>query len=150
MTTQPYDPVERFQRWLAANVRDPLPMDDKSRLHEFLDILSSHDTEIPYKDFALKGMGMMAVKYTASPIILCGAIPVIKQQLLSPHPNLIAQSIRTLMLMERNGGQKELLEEKIHITVRNIISNKNTPSYVKEMGMKFYFIMLDAPLEHGF
>jgi len=150
MTTQPYNPVERFQKWLTANVKDPVSMDDKSRLHEFLDILSSPDTEIPYKDFALKGLGMMAIKYTASPIILCGAIPVIKKQLSSPHTNLVAQSIRTLIFLDTHGGKKELFDERLHIVVRDIVSNKNTPSYIKEMGMKFYFSMLDGPLEHNF
>jgi hypothetical protein len=150
MIKQPYDPVERFQKWLNANVKDPSPMDDKSRLHEFLDVISSPDTDIMYKDFALKGLGMMAIRYSASPIILCGAIPVIKKQLSSPHPQLIAQSIRTLIFMANHGGQSDLLDEKIHITVRNIVSNKDTSPYIKKMGMKFYFKILDTPLNRNF
>jgi hypothetical protein len=147
--TDDYNPVERFQKWIAANVKNPIPMDDKSRLHEYFDILSS-DSSIMYKDFALKGLGMLSIKYSAEPIILCGIIPVIKYQLTSPYPPIVAQAIRTLTYMANHGGQKELLNEKIHIQVRNIVANKNTPKYIKDMGLKFYFKILDAPLERNF
>jgi hypothetical protein len=145
-----YNPVERFQKWLSANVKDPIPMDDKSRLHEYFDILSSQDSPIMYKDFALKGLGMLSIKYSSEPIILCGIIPLIKIQLTSPYPPLVAQSIRTLTFLSDHGGQKELLNEKIHITVRNLVSDKSTPKYIKEIGLKFYFKMLDGPLEQNF
>lgn len=145
----PYDPVARFQKWLTVNVKDPLPMDDKSRLHEYLDILSS-ESQVVHKDFALKGIGVLAIKYSASPIILCGAIPIIKEQLQSDHPTLIAQSIRTLTFISKHGGHKDILEERLHILIRNVISKKELPQYVKDIGLKFYFAILDMPLENHF
>lgn len=146
-----YDPVARFYKWLEANVRDPLPMDDKSRIHEYFEVLSTPDSPTMYKDFALKGFGMMAMKYSASPIILCGALPVIKEQLFSPCQIIVSQAIRTLTFIANHGGQQDICNEKIHLTVRQIISNKNMPQYVKDAGLKFYFKILDEiPLDHSF
>jgi hypothetical protein len=145
-----YDPVERFKKWLEANIKDPIPMDDKSRLHEFLDVISSPDTEIPYKEFALKGLSMMAIKYSAHPIITCGALPLISHQLLSPHPPIIAQCIRTLTFIANHGGKKDIRQEKLHMVIRNLVSEKRTPQYIKDMGLKFYFEILDTPLSTSF
>ena len=47
--------------------------------------LSLPDLSIQYKDFALKGLGMLSVKYSASPIILCGGLQLIKKQILSTN-----------------------------------------------------------------
>jgi hypothetical protein len=141
---------KEYQEWIQNNVKDPVLMDDKSRLHELLDVLSSDDTSIPFKDFALKGLGMMAIKYSADPIILCGAIPLIKNQLNSQNPILIAQSIRTLLFIANNGGDEEIMREKVHMIVRNIASEKNTPQHIKNMGLTLYFRILDIPLEHTF
>jgi len=141
---------KEIQEWIKINIKDPIPMDDKSRLYEYLDVLSNTDSPIPYKEFALKGLEMIASNYSAHSIILCGALPLIRDQLNSPHPMLIAQSIRTLTSLANNGCEKEIIQEKLHTLVRNIVSIKSTPQYVKEQGIKFYFKMLDTPLDHGF
>jgi len=137
--------------WIKKNVRDPLPIDDKSRLHEYLDILSNDSSNTVYKEFALKGLSMIAIKYNASPIILCGALPLIRDQLLSPHPTVIAQSIRTLSILSDKGGLNDICKDKTDIFVRNLISKKDIPKYVKDMGLKFYFKMLkETPLDTSF
>ena len=92
----------------------------------------------------------MAVKYSADFIILCGALPLIKNQLLSNNPILISQSIRTLTFIANNGGEKDIMHEKVHMIVREISSNKNTPKHIKDQGTKLYFRILDTPLEHRF
>jgi len=139
-----------LMEWIKVNIKDPIPMDDKSRMHELLDVLSSDEISISFKDFALKGLGMMAVKYSADFIILCGALPLIKNQLLSNNPILISQSIRTLTFIANNGGEKDIMHEKVHMIVREISSNKNTPKHIKDQGTKLYFRILDTPLEHRF
>ena len=58
---------------------------------------------------------MMSVKYSASPIILCGGLPLIKEQLLSSNPILISQSIRTLKFISNHGGEKDIKEEGLDI-----------------------------------
>lgn len=136
--------------WIKVNIKDPVPMDDKSRMHELLDVLSSDDASVSFKDFALKGLGMMAVKYSADFIILCGALPLIKSQLLTNNPILISQCIRTLTLIADNGGERDVMNEKVHIMVRSIASDKETPQHIKDQGLKLYFRILDTPLEHGF
>jgi hypothetical protein len=136
--------------WIKVNIKDPIDMDDKSRMHELLDVLSSDETSVAFKDFALKGLGMMAVKYSAEFIIICGALPSIKSQLLSNNPILISQCIRTLTLIANNGGEKDIMDEKVHMMVRSIVSDKNTPKHIKDQGLKLYFRILDTPLEFGF
>lgn len=132
-----------MQEWIKINIKDPLPMDDKSRLYELLNVLSDDNSCTAYKDFAIKGLGMMATKYGTDSIILCGALSLIKDQLSSSNPILIAQSIRTLTCIANNGGDQDIIQEKLHILVRNIISEKSTPNYVKEMGLPFYFKISD-------
>lgn len=139
-------PME-YQEWVKTHIPDPVPMDDKSRLYEYLDVLSSNESPIIYKEFALKGLGMIAMKYNSDPIILCGALPLIKEQLLSSHPTLISQSIRTLTFIADNNGKNDIFQEKIHVLVRSIISEKKIPQNIKDMGLKFYFKMLDTPLD---
>ena len=141
---------KELQEWIKINIKDPIPMNDKSRMHELLEVLSSGDSSIPFKDFALKGLGMMSTEYGAEFIILCGALPLIKQQLLSSNPILISQSIRTLTLISNSGGEEDIINEKVHIMVRSIISNKEIPKHIKDQGLKLYFKTLDAPLKHNF
>jgi hypothetical protein len=140
-------PLE-YQEWIKTHIPDPVLMDDKSRLYEYLDILSSDESPIIYKEFALKGLGMIAMKYNSDPIILCGALPLIKEQLLSSHPTLISQSIRTLTFIADNNGKDDIIQEEIHILIRSIISEREIPQNIKNMGLKFYFKILDTPLDN--
>lgn len=106
-------PME-IQEWIKVNIKDPLPMDNKSRLYEYLDVLSDDDTPIAYKDFALKGLGILSIKYSASPIILCGGLQLIKQQILSTNTILISQSVRTLSMIAKYGGEEDIKEEGLN------------------------------------
>jgi hypothetical protein len=144
---QPMTPMEA-QQWIKDNIADPVPMDDKSKLHECLDALSSDDASISYKDFALKSLGVMSCKYGANIIVMCGALPMILKQL--SEPILLPQAIRTLNFISKHGGDKLIRDDKVHIHIRNIVSNKLLPKYIQNDGMKLYYTILNIPLENSF
>jgi len=134
--------------WIKENIKEPVPMNDKSRVHELLDVLSHEDHTVPEIDGALNALGMMSVRYGAFFIIMCGAIPLIKKYLLSDIKPLSFQAARTLKYIAKTGGCEELIQENIHEDLRSIIIDINKDFDIRDMCANAYgWILANPPAE---
>lgn len=145
-----YDRIDQFMQWIKTHAHDPLPMDSTIRLNEYMEVLSTIESPIMYKDFAIKGIGMLILKYNYNLVVISGALPLLKDQLLSNNDILIYQSIRTLNYIVIQGGSPDLFQNHIQDALKIILSKQSLPLHIKQHGSNLYFSILDKGLTYSF
>lgn len=116
-----YQTPTMSMEWIKEHIPEPIPMSDKTRLHEILDILSHENHTIPEKEGALNALGKMSIRYGAYFIIMCGSIPLIKQYLTCDNKILSLQAARSIKYIAQSGGIEELVVEGVHKELKYII-----------------------------
>src|SRR5512137_2361633 len=143
-----YQTAIKSMEWIRDNIPEPTPMNDKSRLHEMMDVLSHEDHCDAEKDGALKALGFMSIRYGAFFVIMCGIIPIMKQYLIGENKMLAMQAARSLKYIAQSGGCEELIQENIHEDLRLIITDINKKQELRDLCAAAYgWIMSNPPTE---
>jgi len=134
--------------WIKENIREPIPLSDKKRVHELLDVLTHDGHTIPEKCGAINAIGLMSIRYGAFFIIMCGVIPVIRQYILSESKPLSLSSIIILKYIAQSGGCEELIENKIDEGLKSIIIDIDKDYDLRNAAASSYgWILADPPAE---
>jgi hypothetical protein len=140
-----YQSATQSMDWIRDNIADPTPMNDKSRLHEMMDVLSHDGHSDAEKGGALKALGFMSIRYGAFFVIMCGIIPVIKQYLVGDNKPLAIQAARSLKYIAQSGGCEELIQENIHEDLRLIITDISKNQDLRDICATAYGWMVSNP-----
>lgn len=109
--------------WIKENIKEPIPLSDKKRVHELLDVLTHDGHTEPEKCGAINAIGFMSMRYGAFFIVMCGVIPVIKKYLISESKPLALSSIMIIKYIAQSGGCEELIDDEIDEILKSIIIN---------------------------
>lgn len=128
--------IAKYIEWIELNVKDPIPLNDKSRLPEMIDILSNPTSSIVEIDTSLKSIGMMSMRYGSSFIFMCDLMPLIHKHLLSNNIIIVSQCIRTLKYISQYGGCDNLKDEVPFL--QQIYMNPKMDFFIRDEAMKTY------------
>jgi hypothetical protein len=116
-------------------IKDLIPQDDKSHLNSYIFDLDMPDNEegaSVIKGFAAESFGMMARKYEAGFLILCGVIPRLKHNLVFTHHQHVITSIaRACVNIALSGGATELVKEGFQEQFIHYVRDESQPGPVR-------------------
>jgi hypothetical protein len=128
------NPMEIYNNYVKKYKNEQItPMDDKSRLHEYLELLHNPDSPMISKTWALEGIGLIASKYGADFVITCGSLPAIKKALNSTDRRLVHSAALSIIKIARHGGYHEIVEENIHKDLERIALNSSFDFLLKNL-----------------
>jgi len=134
--------------WIKENIKDPIPLSDKRRVHELMDILTHDGHSDPEKCGAINAIGFMSIRYGSYFIVMCGVIPVIKKYLLSESKSLALSSIMIIKYIAQSGGCEELIQNEIDKILKSIIINIESDYDLRNAAATSYgWIIADPPGE---
>ena len=129
-----YQTPTQTMEWIKENIHDPIPQNDKSRLSEWMDVLTHEDDHsLPEKEAALKALGLMSLRYGAFFVITCGIVPLIKHYLLSDNRQLSLQAARSVKYIAQSGGCDELIQDGIDEDLKSIVRNIHKDFDIRDM-----------------
>jgi|WetSurMetagenome_2_1015567.scaffolds.fasta_scaffold13354_3 hypothetical protein len=141
MAFQQYMTIE----WIKEHIKDPIPLSDKRRVHELLDILTHDDHTDPEKCGALNGLGFMSIRYGAFFVIMCGVLPVFKKYLSSTSKPILLATISNIKYIAQAGGCQELIDEEIDEILRLLIINTEIDFFIRNAAATSYGWTISNP-----
>jgi hypothetical protein len=114
-------------KFIAEHVKDPLLIDDKTRINEYMNILENPESSIAYKCFALNGLGRIANTHGAAILDVYDAVPVIISELKSDDPIICFEAARCVRCITKHDGEGCVA---IHL-LQDVIARVDVPDHLK-------------------
>jgi len=120
---------------MADTIPDPVPGDDKTNINSYIFDLELNDDEPGVsvrKTYAADNLGLMALRYDADLLIICGVIPHIKKALYNQSDHVVVATARACGYIAQSGGAQVLLDEGFSTILMSIASDLQRRYHVRD------------------
>lgn len=116
---------------MYLNIKDPIPVDDKSRIHEYIDIIENTSSSIVSKYCAIKFLGLICQRYGYNILEIFDAVSCITDNINSDITQIKFESLRSCYILMKHGGYDEI--KQFIPLINELYKSDSEPLFIKDI-----------------